>query len=157
LNANQRVMRSLACFNNFLIRSETNLTTARAWHNHQLRLKGLDILQGFNFINRLIIIEQWLRRINNEWTSWLDEELERSWQPRSKNMRFSSTSSWFDELCKGVDEKQGFSPSTLLEMTDDRLDEFSEEDVSSPQCNDRLTSNMSYAQLEEGTSWNDFS
>ena len=29
-NAKQRVMRSLECFNNFLTRSKTNLTTVRA-------------------------------------------------------------------------------------------------------------------------------
>lgn len=42
-------------------------------------------------------------------------------------------------------------------MIDDRLDAFSEEDVSSPQCIDKLTSDMSYERSEVETYENEFS
>jgi len=51
-NAKKRVTRSLEYFNNFPIRSETNLRIARAWDNYQLGLKCLDSLWGFVFIDR---------------------------------------------------------------------------------------------------------
>lgn len=57
LSAYKWVMRNLECLNNFLIKNEAHLKIVRAWHNHQLSLKCLDSLRGFNFVERWIVID----------------------------------------------------------------------------------------------------
>lgn len=77
-------------------------------------------------------------------TFWWYDEVKRSWKPRSKNSGWWSASSWFNESDRGVDEKQGCSPSEFLEKPDERLSGFSMNDWPSPLLDDGLTYGVSY-------------
>jgi len=53
-------------------------------------------------------------------------------------------SSWFNESHRGVDDKEGCSPSAFPERADEGSSGFSMNDLSSPLSNDGLTSSVFY-------------
>ena len=156
--ANMRVMRSLGWLNRFLIRSGIILKAVRTLHNHQLRLKCLDSLRGFHFINICFIKDWWPRNVKSKWiNSWSNEWVKRSWQPWSENSRIASTSSWSDESYGGVNKEQNFSPFEFIERKYDRLGGFKKEILVLSTRNDGLTSCVSYEWSKVETFRNEFS
>lgn len=81
----------------------------------------------------------------SESTSWPDDEVKRSWQPRSENLGCWSTSSWFDESHKGVDEEEGCSVFAFLGKAYEISSGFPMNDWSSPLLDDGLTYDVSCA------------